>query len=79
MAILKNYISTKRPDFYILREILKIIMLDPKTCSIIDVNARNLLLAIICILVNSQESPDQDWYSVSEHLLTCVYRISPNP
>jgi hypothetical protein len=40
-------------------------MLEPKTCPIIDNNARNLLLAIVCILVNSQDNPDQDWYSVS--------------
>jgi hypothetical protein len=54
LAILKNYIATKKQDYYILREILKVIMLEPKTCPIIDANSRNLLLAIICILVNSQ-------------------------
>lgn len=79
LGILKDNITRKNQDFYIMREILKIIMIEPKTCPVVDNNARNLLLAIICILINSQEDPDQDWYSVSEHLLTCIYKISPNP
>lgn len=29
--------------------------------------------------MNSQDCFDQEWYSVSEHLLTCIYKISQNP
>jgi hypothetical protein len=79
LGILKDYIARKTQDYYIIREILKIIMLEPKTTPIVDSNARNILLAVICILINCQENPDQDWYSVSEHLLSCIYKISTNP
>lgn len=65
LGILKDYIMSKPQDYYIMREILKIMMVDPKTSPFLDVNSRNLLLAIICILVKNQENPDQDWYSVS--------------
>lgn len=54
-------------------------MLDPGTSRVIDANARNLVLAAICILVVSQDSRDPEWYSLSEHVLTCIYKISVNP
>ena len=79
LGILKSYIAKNDPDFIIVKEIVKIIMVEPETCRIIDANARNLILATICILVSSQDSSNQEWYSVSEHILTCIYKISPNP
>ena len=79
LGILKSYIAKNEPDFIIVKEIIKIIMVEPETCRIIDANSRNLILATICILVGSQDSPNQEWYSVSEHILTCIYKISANP
>lgn len=79
LGILKSYIAHNEPDFHIMKEIIKIVMVEPGTCRIIDANGRNLMLACICILVGSQESTNQEWYSVSEHILSCIYKISPNP
>lgn len=59
MAILKNYIANKKQDYYIVKQILKIISVEPKTSIHIDNNARNIMLAVACILVDSQDNPDQ--------------------
>ena len=59
MAILKNYIANKKQDYYIVKQILKIISVEPKISIHIDNNARNIMLAVACILVDSQDNPDQ--------------------
>lgn len=42
-------------------------------------NSRNILLTILCILVKEQGTENKNWYSASEHFLTCIFKVEKNP
>lgn len=76
LNIMKKYISTGQQDFHILKEITKILILDN---NVVRYNSRNFIIAAVYILVNCQGVVDNEWYSTSEHVLNCIFKISESP
>jgi hypothetical protein len=62
LNILKKYIETEEPDFYLMKEISKIICLDHEKVFKVS---KNFLVAQIYILVNCIGSSDNEWYSAT--------------
>jgi hypothetical protein len=60
LNILKSYVESNDPDFHILKEISKIICLDDVNVSKV---AKNFLIAQIYILVNTQGTTNNEWFS----------------
>lgn len=61
--ILKKYITTKKPDFHILKEIIKIALLNNP---IIERCADSLIVATTLVLLGSLDVDDNKWYAASK-------------
>lgn len=41
--------------------------------------AKNFLIAQIYILVNTQGTSNNEWFSACENILTCIFKICESP
>jgi hypothetical protein len=69
-------VQSNEPDFHIVKEIAKIITLDDQHISQM---AKNFLVAQIYILVNTQGTSNNEWFSACETVLTCIFKICESP
>ena len=46
---------------------------------IVQMNSRKFVIAAVYIMVNTQGVDDNEWFSSSEHVLNCIYKICETP